>query len=105
MLALAHRPGLSAAEITGLWAMEKMAVNRAIRRLDRFGRVSRRVDPDDRRRFTLRLTAKGRRFHDKVLPAANARYREILSGLSRSEAEALRTTLARLTKHIATLPE
>jgi DNA-binding MarR family transcriptional regulator len=100
LLTLARRPGVSAIEITGLWAMEKMAVSRAVRRLERLGRIRRQVDGADRRRYALVLTPEGRRLYRRILPMANERYREITAVLSRAERATLRQALAKLNRHI-----
>jgi DNA-binding MarR family transcriptional regulator len=105
ILTLAERRSATAATITGLWAMEKMAVSRAVRRLDRMGRIARRRNAGDRRSYALRLTAKGRRVYEDVLPTANARYREIFAELSRDDLQFLRATLNALVDHTAQLPE
>ncbi|MGE5146774.1 MAG: MarR family winged helix-turn-helix transcriptional regulator, partial [Candidatus Eiseniibacteriota bacterium] len=76
LLTLAQHPEASANEITTAWAMEKMAVSRAVRRLERLGRIRRRVDGADRRRYALELTPEGRRLYQRILPMANARYHE-----------------------------
>ncbi|MCZ6861480.1 MAG: MarR family winged helix-turn-helix transcriptional regulator [Alphaproteobacteria bacterium] len=103
VLTLAHRPGASAAEITALWGMEKMAVSRAARRLERTGRVDRTSDPKDGRRFTLSLTQAGRALFVEVEPSATARYHEIIAVLDRSEREALHSALTKLIEHFPTL--
>jgi DNA-binding MarR family transcriptional regulator len=100
LLTLAQRPDASANEITALWAMEKMAVSRAVRRLERMGRIRRQVDGADRRRYALILTPEGRRLYRRILPVANARYREITSVLSHAERATLRKALAKLNRHI-----
>jgi DNA-binding MarR family transcriptional regulator len=105
ILTLAERRSATAAEITAFWAMEKMAVSRAVRRLDRMGRIARRRNSGDRRSYALRLTAKGRRVYEEILPTANARYWEIFSELSRADLHFLRSTLDRLVEHTAKLPE
>ncbi len=96
ILTLAHAPGMTAAEITDRWAMDKMAINRAIRRLERAGRLSRRRRTDDRRSYALTLTPAGRRLYRKVVPTANARYRDLVACLTAEEQAALRTALAKL---------
>jgi DNA-binding MarR family transcriptional regulator len=100
LLTLAQRPGVSANEITALWAMEKMAVSRAVRRLERLGRIRRRIDGADRRRYVLILTPAGRRLYRRILPMANERYREITAVLTRAERATLRGALAKLNRHI-----
>ena len=83
--------------------MEKMAVSRAVRRLERMRLVARRVDRLDKRRQILRLTATGRRFYARVLPVANARYREIVSCLNREDLASLRRLLDRLIRETGRL--
>lgn len=100
LLTLVQRPRVSANEIAALWAMEKMAVSRAVRRLERLGRVRRRIDRADRRRHALILTPEGRRLYRRILPMANERYREITAVLSRAERATLRRSLAKLNRHI-----
>jgi DNA-binding MarR family transcriptional regulator len=99
MLTLAAEPGVSAAEITNRWALEKMAVNRAIQRLVDDGHVSRSRDPDDRRSYQLTLTAKGNKLYEKIMPQADKRYNELISAVSEDElntmVEALRKMIQR----------
>ena len=105
MLSLAQRPGATAGEIAETWAMEKMAVSRAVRRLERMGRIARRVKPEDRRSFTLALTEEGARLFARVVPAANARYREITSAATRNELSALAGVLTRLAEQARDLAD
>lgn len=102
MLTLASEPGVSAAEITNSWAMEKMSVNRAIQRLIDNGNVSRSRDPEDGRSYRLSLTAKGRKLYARIAPAANKRYTEIISSVS---AEELDIVVAALQKMIVRAEE
>ena len=103
VLTLMHHPGATASEITNLWGMEKMAVSRAARRLERDGRVRRTVNKGDRRRYTLDLTAAGRKLYAQVEPGATARYREIVDVLSATERAALHRALAKLIDRIGAL--
>ncbi len=96
MLTLGRHPGLTAAEITSRWAMDKMAISRAIQRLDAAGYIRRDRNPDDRRSFRLSLTGAGTAFHRRILPMAHERYRTFLSCLSRDEEETLRRALGKL---------
>jgi DNA-binding MarR family transcriptional regulator len=96
MLTLFQQPGATAAEIVERWAMEKMAASRAIRQLERRGWVARRQRSKDRRSYALTLTPEGRANCETVLPAANARYREILGCLSRSETKQFERLLRRV---------
>lgn len=105
LLTLAERKQSTSVDIAAEWAMEKMAISRAVRRLEKSDFVTRRVDSGDKRRQVLRLTASGRKFHARILPVANARYREIADSLSRAEFAAIRRSLARLIERTAQLAE
>lgn len=96
MLTLASEPGVTAAEITNRWAIEKMAVNRAIQRLADNGYVSRTRDPEDRRSYRLALTAKGTKLYEKIAPHANKRYAELISAVSRDELQSMVDTLQKM---------
>ncbi|HZQ74830.1 MAG TPA: MarR family winged helix-turn-helix transcriptional regulator [Burkholderiales bacterium] len=96
MITLAKHPGASAADIVERWAMQPMMASRAIRTLEGRGWIARKRRSDDRRSFSLSLTAAGRRAHGRVAPDANARYRELLGCLSAAQAAALDRALQRL---------
>ena len=96
LLSLSQRTGATANEIAEIWAMEKMAVSRAVRRLERMNRITRRVKPEDRRSFALAMTEDGKRVFERVVPAANARYREITSAATRDELAVLSRVLTKL---------
>lgn len=97
LVSLKEEPGTTAGEITRRWGMEKMAVNRAVRHLDEMGCLTVTPDPEDRRRLTLGLTAKGVRLFETIEPAATRRYREIVALLSADERRALGRILDKLT--------
>ena len=101
---LAHAPGASAAEVAERTAMDKVAVSRAVRRLQQTGRVSRRMAAGDRRRSILELTADGRRIYARVTPALRRYEEALLTALDASEREALGTLLRRLESHAGDLP-
>lgn len=93
ILTLVSEPGVSGADITNRWAMEKMAVNRAIQRLVDAGNVARTRDLEDRRSYRLSLTAKGTKLYEKIAPTANKRYAELISSVPPEELDALVATL------------
>jgi DNA-binding MarR family transcriptional regulator len=57
------------AEETGL---NTMRVSRAVASLHAHGRIEVSIDPNNRRRKTLRLTPEGRRLYDQMLPTTDA---------------------------------
>lgn len=103
MLTLGREPGLSAAEITSRWAMDKMAISRAIKRLTTAGMIARKRNKQDRRAYNLSLTKSGRALHDAALPGATQRYRDFVDCLNKTELKALRRALAKLIDHAETL--
>lgn len=64
--------------------------------LETKGLLSRRVDPDDRRRNVLEVTAAGRKTLRRGIRASDAAERQLLSGLDETEAAQLRALLGRL---------
>lgn len=58
-----HSPGVIAKEIIDFWAYDKMAVSRAIRRLEKKGMLQRRANRRDRRRSEIFLTVEGKDVH------------------------------------------
>ena len=103
MLTLGRHPGQTAAEITARWAMDKMAISRALQRLEDAGRIRRDRNPEDRRSYRLSLTEDGQTLHDEILPGATARYRDFVGCLSEQEIAQLRDALHKLINHAATV--
>jgi DNA-binding MarR family transcriptional regulator len=99
LLSLARVTGLTAKNIHERWAMDKMAVSRAVRSLESQGYVKRTKHPRDRRSFVLEITPKGKRLFREILPSADERYREILAGLTPAELRSLRKILHKLIEH------
>lgn len=64
------RPGITGAEIIDQFGFEKMALSRAIARLEARGRVVREIDPADRRRAVLHLTPEASEFLRRETPRA-----------------------------------
>ncbi len=105
LLTLAVNGQATGKQITSRWAMDKMAVNRAIASLEKRGLLEKRRDGGDRRVVNLSLTAKGRALYEKLLPAANARYHELMAGLDRDEARQLRDILVKMIAHADSLAD
>lgn len=87
ILTLALQERTSGQEITNLWSMEKMTVNRAITSLERRGLIEKHRNETDRRSFELLLSASGRALYEKLVPAANRRYHKLMGCLDPSQAE------------------
>lgn len=99
ILTLALYDRASGQDITNRWAMEKMAVNRAIAGLARRGLIEKKHNSEDRRNIDLALTAKGREFYNDLLPVANKRYRRLTAALDSAEKKELRKLLTKMILH------
>lgn len=86
----------TASEIQGRSAMDKVQVSRAIARMLEAGLIDRTVDPDDRRRQTIAMTAEGERVYSEIVPLARAREAALLDGFSAEERNLLDRVLDRL---------
>jgi len=103
---LGRFPGLTASEVMERGAMDKVAVSRAVNKLQEKGLVERSPHSEDRRRMPLKLTPrKGRKLFNKVVPMAVDYETELLSALSNQELNRLRQLLAKLQDTADTLNE
>ena len=103
LMTLAQHQNASGQEITGRWAMDKMAINRAIKNLEERGLIRKKRRTADRRTINLALTLKGQKIYDDLLPMANNRYHALMSGLDKREEKQLRQTLLKLITHTDSL--
>jgi Transcriptional regulators len=81
MAVLGRYPGLSAREVAGRTAMDKVAVSRAVASLLSAERLEREFDDEDRRRSVLRLSKAGLALYDQVVPLALDFERHVLEGM------------------------
>ncbi|MEM9495480.1 MAG: MarR family transcriptional regulator [Pseudomonadota bacterium] len=88
---------VAARDVVARTPMDKMRVSRAVTSLEEKGFVARETDPDDRRVFSLSLSAEGRTVFERVAALALAIEKEILSVLSPEERDVFETAMAKLT--------
>jgi DNA-binding MarR family transcriptional regulator len=93
---LGRYPDITATELVERTAMDKVAVSRAVASLVEDGRLTRKVDGDDRRRTKLRLSAKGYRIYDEVAPLALQYQQRLLAELSGDDRALLEALLSKL---------
>src|SRR5215471_11717358 len=92
MAALGRFAPLTASDVGQRIVMDKVAVSRAVAALMERGLVERATDRDDRRRATLRLSARGRALHARIVPLAldyEARLGQALSAEERRSFDTL----------------
>jgi DNA-binding MarR family transcriptional regulator len=93
---LARFPGLSASEVAERTAMDKVMVSRAVAKLLKDARVSRKTLPGDRRASQLSLSSKGRAIYAKVVPVARGIEAQLVSALGAEDGAALDRALTKL---------
>ena len=103
MAQLGRHGRLSASDIVGLTAMDKVRVSRAVARLIAAGRIQAAPDAADRRRQLLTLTPAGKRIYREIVPLALEREAQLLDTLDPAERAAFDRLLAKLQAHAARL--
>lgn len=101
---LARFPALSANEVAARTAMDKVMVSRTVARLLERKLLKRKIDPIDRRKSMLDLSASGARMHARVAPLALALEARLLSSFNTLEHEALEALFDKLEAGLASLP-
>ncbi|MBO0764444.1 MAG: winged helix-turn-helix transcriptional regulator [Hyphomicrobiaceae bacterium] len=81
--------------------LDKGAVSRSLNVLARMGIVGIREDGTDSRRHKIALTAKGRALHDRLVPVAIERQRELVSGLTSDEVAVFANLVDRLRARVS----
>lgn len=100
---LAIEPGITGNRICQVIGLDKAAVSRSLRLLERKGLVSAAADPRDTRRRSISLTPAGYELHDRIIVVALERERRLLEVLTATETETLRSLLRRLQGRLATM--
>ena len=103
MAALGRFAPLTASEVGQRIVMDKVAVSRAVAGLQKRGLVERATDRADRRRALLRLSARGRTVHARIVPMALEYEAQLYEALSAEERRQFDTLSDRLFIHAQTL--
>lgn len=96
MAVLGRYPDSSAKQVAQRTAMDKVAVSRAVARLLERKWIERESDGEDRRRSVLRLSARGGKVHDQVVPQALDFEAQMLGEISSEDRNLLFQMLDRL---------
>jgi DNA-binding MarR family transcriptional regulator len=81
----AHLAGATASDVVALTGIPKNSISRAVARLAGDGLIEREQHEDDGRKALLKLTRKGRKAYDALLPQFMARQERMLAVLSPAE--------------------
>jgi DNA-binding MarR family transcriptional regulator len=103
MAALGHSTHLTASEVSRRIVMDKVAVSRAVAGLTKRGLVERATDRNDRRRASLKLSARGRAMHGRIVPLALAYEEKLYQALDLAERQAFDALSDRLFAHAKAL--
>ncbi len=103
MAALGRLAPLTASDVGQRIVMDKVAVSRAVAALMQRGLVERATDRNDRRRASLRLSARGRAMHARIVPIALAYERRLCEALTDSERRLFDSLAERLFAHAKAL--
>jgi len=93
---LGEQPGLTAREVGELASLDKVNISRAIEKLEKTGRLRRKVMVRDRRSFALHLTKSGGEILKKIMPLALDFEEKLLDSLTKDEIDSLHDILDRL---------
>ncbi|MEH6476148.1 MAG: MarR family transcriptional regulator [Sneathiella sp.] len=93
---IGETPGLTAREVGDLASLDKVNISRAIEKLEKRGRLERKVTAHDRRAFALQLTDAGEEILRAIGPLALEFETRLLDGFSKSEVATIRSFLDRL---------
>ena len=93
---LGEKPGLTAREVGDLASLDKVNISRATDKLEKAGRIKRKVVAEDRRAFSLYLTENGQDILDRIIPLASGYEDLLLDRFSPEEIEQLDSFLNRL---------
>ena len=100
LAALYARQKCTMSDLADLATIDRTTLTRTVDRMEDAGWLSRMADSDDMRVTRLELTAAGRRLFDRIWPTV-ARLNELaLSGLSKSQIDALRTILGQMRNNL-----
>jgi DNA-binding MarR family transcriptional regulator len=105
MAALGRFAPLTASQVGKRIVMDKVAVSRAVAGLMKRGLIERATDRQDRRRVSLRLSARGRAMHGRIVPIALAYEARLCRALSVDERRNFDGLADRLFAHATALRE
>jgi DNA-binding MarR family transcriptional regulator len=103
MAALGRFAPLTASDVGQRIVMDKVAVSRAVAGLLQRGLVERATDRNDRRRASLKQSARGRAMHARIVPIALAYEKRLYEALADDERRQFDTLAQRLFDHAKAL--
>ncbi len=105
MAVLGDARALTQRDLVSATLMDKVAVNRACKVLEKRGLVARSPNDRDGRSHHLELTTAGRTLHEEVMPMTEEMYERIFVDITAQERTQLMALLARIRKGVAKVDE
>lgn len=99
MAVLGEYPGVSADEVSSKTQIEKSMISRAIQKLLDRSLVNREIDAQDRRRHNLKLTERGLKVYDEIVPMSYDYETRLLDCFTEMELMQLDSLIGKLYKH------
>jgi DNA-binding MarR family transcriptional regulator len=96
LLFLDRHPNISQKEMASLIFRDNASLTRMITLMVEKGYLSRSINPDDRRRFVIEITDKGREAIDKMPSIITENRKKSLRGLSNQEVDQLKILLNKI---------
>jgi DNA-binding MarR family transcriptional regulator len=103
MAVLGDAGSLTQRELTAATLMDKVAVNRACKVLEKRALIAREPHARDGRSHHLELTAQGRGIHGRIMPLALEMERQLFETFTDEERESFRKLLGRVQERAAGL--
>lgn len=97
---LAIEPGIAAARICEIIALDKAATSRALSRLRELGYLEFETPGSDTRRKAWWLNARGYELHDRILALALERERGLIEGVDPEDLEAFLRVMRRMRRNV-----
>lgn len=97
LLFLNNNPELSQKEIANLVFKDRASITRMLELMRKNGYLSREINQEDRRKYTLKITEKGQRILQEILPIISFNRVSALRGISNEEIFQLFTILNQIT--------
>lgn len=98
---LGRYPGLTASDVVERTAMDKVAISRAVKSMEKKKLLERIPDEKDRRRNRLTLTpGKGQQILAEIIPQAREFELQLLGSLSRSDRQSLNRIIEALSGYL-----
>ncbi|OUR78069.1 hypothetical protein A9Q83_08760 [Alphaproteobacteria bacterium 46_93_T64] len=93
---IGETPGLTARQVGKFASLDKVNISRAIDKLEKNGRLQRKVMAHDRRAYSLELTKTGEEILNKIVPLALEFEAKLMDGFSETEIGTIHTYLNKL---------